>query len=101
MTPEATLVIDALAVWRITRLVTEDGITAPLRGRLLAWALEPGADARPRRPKLAELIECPHCVSIYAATGVLVARRRVPRLWDPLARLLAFSALSGLIAETV
>ncbi len=99
MTDPLELAVDALACWRITRLVTEDGITAPIRGRILDWALDQGADARPKHPKLAELIECPHCVSVYAAAGVLAARRYTPGLWDPLARLLAFSAVAGIVAE--
>lgn len=81
------VLIDALAVARLTRLVTEDTITEPLRERL--------SD----RERLHYLITCPWCSSPYIAAGALLARRFAPGLWDPLARVLAFSEVAGLIAE--
>lgn len=57
-----TLIIGALVTARITRLVTRDVITHPLRRRLiLAW----GTDS-----KLSYLITCDWCTSVYVAAAV-------------------------------
>lgn len=90
--------VDALAVARITRLVTEDRIPFGwLRDRILERAQENsgglGSDSR-----LAELVTCPWCMSIWVAGFVLLARRFVPG-WRHLARLLAASLVAGLAAE--
>lgn len=57
----------ALAVARLTGLITEDKITEPVRIRVL--------DRLEEDSKLAYLMTCPWCVSIYL--GVLAA----PLLW--------------------
>lgn len=114
------LLIDAAACHRLARLVAADTITADLRGAFIrgeyarrgdrlaieerrtsartgydwtARALHDGEDA----PKLATLVVCRWCASIHLALGVVLARRLVPRAWDPLARLLAFSSVAGLL----
>jgi hypothetical protein len=79
------LVVDALAAYRLTRLVTQDRITQPLRDRL---------DGLP-----GELVRCSWCVGIYAAFGVVAARRLVPRGWAPIGDALAVAAVVGLISE--
>ena len=63
-----SVVVDAAAVWRLTRLVTEDEVTRPVRD----WVIERAPDGR-----LAYLIECPHCVGVWA--GLAVASGLVPR----------------------
>ena len=84
------LLVDALAVFRLTRLVTRDRILEPVRAR---------AEAGPEW--LRYLSGCPWCISIHAAVGVVVARRLAPKAWGPLAEVLAFSAVAGLIAENL
>lgn len=123
--------VDALAVYRITRLLTADTILDGPRGRFIAWAnrrrdanvtvlvcpkcsiartdseflcplcrtpdaptlLEAGGNAEPS--KLAYWITCPWCLGVWVAAGVVIARRVAPRVWDPVARLLALSAIAG------
>lgn len=85
-----TLLVDCLAVFRLTRLVTRDRILEPVRARA-----EQGPDW------LRYLSACPWCISPYAAVGVVVARRVAPKAWGPLAEVLAFSAVTGLVAENL
>jgi hypothetical protein len=87
------LSLDALATFRISRLVTSDVLFDDQRARLHLWLEAEGHD------KLAWLIQCPWCVSPYVAAGVIVARQVAPRAWSPLARALAFSAVAGLLSE--
>jgi hypothetical protein len=61
------VLIDAAAVWRIARLVTQDEITRPAR--------EAVNERWPDSP-LAYWFECPHCVSLWA--GLAVATGLVP-----------------------
>jgi hypothetical protein len=81
------MLTDALAAYRLTRLVTQDRITAPLRDRLDRDTL-PG-----------ELVRCSWCVGMWAAFGVVAARRLVPHAWAPVADALAVAAVVGLISE--
>lgn len=81
-----TWLVDALAVARLTRLATRDSITHPLRRAAIV------------RSDLADdLLSCPWCVSIWMAGAVITARVTVPRLWSPVAQLLAASEIAGLI----
>lgn len=75
------LVVDVAATRRLTRLVTKDEITAPVR----EWAWKND------RKKLTYLVNCPYCVSVWA--GVLVASRVLPA---PLRWGLALSELANL-----
>ncbi len=85
-----TFVIDSLAVFRLTRLVTEDSLPPVARAR--SEVMRSGPDWA------AELIECPWCAGFWIAGGVVLARKYVPG-WGALATVLAHSALAGLIAE--
>src|SRR3954452_23505517 len=82
-----TLVVDALATYRLTRLASVD--TLPLaaapRNRLTRWAREHD------RPAVEELIHCPWCIGFWISAAVTVVRLRSSRAWDPLARALALS----------
>lgn len=115
------LALDALACFRITRLVTADVLTQAARGRFIAAAYEAAGrredNAPPEDypastswwdevvqrdgdpPKLATLATCPWCASMYVAVAVVLARRVAPRAWGPLAKVLALSAASGIIAS--
>jgi hypothetical protein len=112
-----TLCIDALAVYRLTRLVTKDVITEKLREALVreAYAAKAGAEVEltspigiawadfaehdGNAPKLATLITCRWCAGMWVALGVVAARAAAPALWDPIARALAFSAAAALTAR--
>lgn len=89
---EETL-IDAAATYRLTKFVTEDYITQPLREKVF----ETFGD--PQDSKLSYLITCDWCISIWAGAGVAIARSIVPKAWRPLAYTLAYSAAAGWIRE--
>lgn len=84
-------VVDALATFRLSRLVVQDTILDEPRARLLVALERDGHD------KLAYLVGCPWCVSPYLAAAVVCARRLAPRAWSPVARTLAFSAVAGIV----
>ena len=93
------VLIDALATFRLVRLATRDEVTAPLRARLrhpAAQVLSPMIAAR-----VEPMLSCPWCLSWWVALGVVSARRLAPDLWDPIARALAFSAVTGLVATNL
>lgn len=126
MIPTPTLVIDALAAYRITRLVTADDITAPPRealirldyiaagrapdptdpDRVLTDDMTPAPDdtwtdvalTDDDPPALAKVLTCRWCAGIWVGFGVVAARRFAPRLWDPIARVLAAGAVAALLA---
>ncbi|SHL47750.1 Protein of unknown function [Pseudonocardia thermophila] len=93
MTATETLV-DALAVARLTRLLQHDEVwpVRELRERFERWA----GDTR-----WADLASCEWCLSIWVAAGVAVARRRMPRLWPIVARVLVGSAVTGYVERLV
>lgn len=81
------LLIDALAVFRLTRLVTTDTILD-----------RPREAVRKERPGLFLFLTCPWCVGMWLAAGVVLVAPHV-RLWRPLRQVLALSAIAGLLAE--
>lgn len=121
MSAALELLVDALAAYRLTRLVTEDTITEGLRREIVAaayvydgeeergwegtqqpvseYVAEHRMDAGPMAvPKLADLVTCRWCAGVWVALGVVAARRVAPRAWAPLARALAFSSAAALVA---
>lgn len=86
-------VVDAVAVYRLTRLVTADGITEPLRDAIDDWSREGGR----LREKAAELVTCPWCMSMWWSLGLVFIVRRAP-WWPRMADALAFSAVAGLVS---
>jgi hypothetical protein len=94
-----TFLIDALATFRITRLLIEDEI---LRGPRMAilGKLEPEGFTQPGdESKLAYFLQCPWCMGMWIAVAVVGCRTFLPRKWHPLATALALSAAAGLISE--
>lgn len=87
------LALDALAVFRLTHLVVDDAILDTPRNALVDRLNGEG------HAKLAYLVSCPWCVSPYVAVGVVVARRLFPKAWSLCARVLAFSAITGILSE--
>lgn len=108
--------VDLLAAFRLTRLVTRDTITRPLRVRVIRrayqdaygpgdnWAWNERSEAEwdqtpetdDDAPKLAAFIICPWCVGLWISGFVVLARRYAPSAWEPLARVLAISSAVGL-----
>ncbi len=86
------LAVDALTTYRLTRLVVEDEIAAPLRDRIWKrWA--------PDRTKVGYLITCPWCVSVWVGAGVVAAGAVAPTAWRALSRVLVLSALTGMVSQ--
>lgn len=84
------LLVGGLAVFRLTRFLTDDYLAGPLR-RLIA-----------RGPYTIEFIECPWCVSIWiSALTILAWWALPPTVWIPAAAFLAWSALASLIAANL
>lgn len=98
MIDPVTLVVYALAVTRLTGLITLDTITEDLRDRLIGWL-----DDRPRTlgAFVAKLITCPWC------TGVWVSMAAAPLIWfwgdHPLllipAMAMALAQVAGMISN--
>lgn len=90
------LTAGSLATFRLTRLITEDTITEPIRNWI--WDRHP-----PESTKIGYLFTCPHCASIYAATAVcLLAAGELPAMPKPVrvasSLTLATLALSGAVS---
>lgn len=87
-------IIDALATYRLTKLVIDDEITAEAREKL-----EDHLSAHPGKlsDKVSYLITCPWCVSIWAGAGVKVLRLASPKAANVVSGFLAASAITGLI----
>jgi hypothetical protein len=83
---------DALAVYRLTKLVIDDKITEDLREAV--YAKYP-----PETTKIGYLFTCPWCVSMWVGFGVVAARKIAPDAWDAAATALAASSVSGLLEE--
>lgn len=112
------LATDALATFRITRLISRDAITAPLRDSLIrhlyaergdsaALRLAPAADVdwteRAKEdgelaPFLARLVTCGWCSGMYVAFGVMAARLIAPKVWQPISTALACASAAGLLS---
>lgn len=65
-----------LAVHRLTRLVVEDEIMRPARLGVDDWAS--GAEIFTLRERVATLIQCGRCVSIWAAAAVIALEATRP-----------------------
>lgn len=87
----ASATVDALATYRLTRLLQRDTLPpiATVRESLMQrFGTSPWS----------ELIDCPWCLSVWLGFGVALLRRVCPRLWDPIAHALAASAVTGLLS---
>lgn len=82
-----TLLSDTLAVYRLTKLVTDDKLTEDLRDLVF--------DKFPAGHKLRYLITCGWCVSIWAALAILTLRKISPETADFVSAILATSAVTG------
>jgi hypothetical protein len=90
-----TLAVGALAVHRLTRLITEDTLTGPLRVRV---ARRGGSTAA--GPSTAEaFIHCPWCVSVWVAAGWAALTVVAPAVAAPAGAALAWSSAAGLLSS--
>lgn len=117
------LVVDAIAVYRLTKLATDDSITQPIRDRIIeaAYATQGRVEHERRAfeehegamregdwqriveeddepPKLAALVTCRWCASMWVALGLVAVVRRA-RWWPAMSDALAFSAAGALLAR--
>lgn len=81
------LVVGGLAVARLTRLATEDRLTAGLRYRVEQAV-----------PAAEDFLACPWCVSVWIAAGWAVLATLSPSAADLLGAILAWSEVAGLAA---
>ncbi|MGH3783162.1 MAG: DUF1360 domain-containing protein [Pseudonocardiaceae bacterium] len=84
------LLLDAAAVYRLTRLVTTDHWP-------LGWWRQHLREQHPTSP-LTTWVHCPWCTSVWIAPVVLGLQALAPRAWPYAAAVLAFSAITGLAA---
>jgi len=75
------------AVYRITRLITDDLIFDVPRAAVTRLG-EPWASG----------IECPWCVSFWVACAVVAVSYAFPEAWMPIEVVFAFSAVAGFTA---
>ena len=85
--------VDCLAVYRLTRLAQRDTLPVVANPRRAIMESPKTPDA------VIELMECPWCLSFWIGLGVVILRRSIPRLWDPIATALAASAVAGMLSE--
>lgn len=112
------LAVDTLAAARLTRLVTTDTITAPLREKLIRWAYRSQPEMAPSwggihpwaelarvddgdPPWPAKLVTCDWCAGVWVGFGVAVARLIAPGPWALIARGLAIAQASAIVASQV
>jgi hypothetical protein len=86
--------LDAVAVYRATKLLQQDDI--PPLPRIREKLMQ-----RYGASPWSALLDCPWCLSIWVAGGAVAFRRVAPRVWRVLARVLASSAVAGVISEAL
>lgn len=85
------LVVSSLATYRLTRLITTDEITSPIRDRV--WKTHP-----PDKSRIGYALTCNWCTSVYAASALQISRMIAPRTTNAVETILALSAVAGLVA---
>lgn len=89
------LLVDALAVHRLTRLVVTDDIAARPRAHVMRSLKAAGYE------KAMDGLRCEWCSAVWVAAAVTAARAVAPRTWRRTARFLALADLSGIITSHV
>lgn len=85
--------VSALATYRLTKLIIDDKITEELREAVYVRYGDPAVS------KVSYLFTCPWCVSTYAGLALSLGDTVFPRTTRVLTRALAFSAVTGILAE--
>ena len=83
------IVVDLAASRRITRLITKDNITEPIREHSFFHKHE----------KLRYLVNCPICVGVYTSAGVVLSSIVFPRASKPIRYFLALAELQATVTE--
>src|SRR4029077_8759400 len=87
---------DALAVYRLARLVSVDTITSPWRELVRAQAFRTeGIQISGAWTWVFELVSCAWCMSVWFAAGVVALTKFIPGVWQYIAMGLALSAVAG------
>lgn len=89
----SNLVIDTLAAYRLTKLITEDEITADARQVILDKLDRSGRD------KLVYLLTCPVCISVYTTAGTTAFRYLFPKTAKVVNSALAGAAILAIAYE--
>jgi hypothetical protein len=87
------LLVDALASYRLVKLIRDDRITEPVRDSVQ------DRSGPPEQSRLAYLMGCPWCLSVYFGAALTVGRLRWPRATNAVARPFAVSALVGIATQ--
>lgn len=85
--------VDSLASYRLMRLVRDDRVAEPLRRSVHRRYGDIETS------KVAYLLQCPWCLSVWFGSALTLARLRWPRSADAVARVFAVSAVTGIAAE--
>lgn len=86
----AAFTLLSLATYRLTKLVIEDELTAPLRNKIFE-------KFPPSSTKIGYLFTCPWCVSIWAGAGLIALEKSSPVLGEVSQKVLAVSAVTGML----
>jgi hypothetical protein len=89
----AGLLVDALASYRLVKLVKDDRITEPAREAVQ------DRTGPPEESKVSYLMTCPWCLSVYFGAALTLGRLRWPGTTNAVARTFALSALTGLATQ--
>lgn len=90
------LVINALAAYRLTRLLTRDSLPPlPAMRQTLTDRLNRG---RTSEHPVAYLVGCPWCLGFWVSVAVVLLESAVPAVWIWVATPMAFSAVVGHLA---
>jgi hypothetical protein len=81
--------VNALAVYRGTKLIIDDKITEPAR----EWFFDRWSPVN----TWTYLFTCPWCVSIWLAGIAVAGQYLIPQVWFPIALVGALAAVTGLI----
>lgn len=95
MTDPTDFALDALAVFRLTKLVNDDTIADRPRDFVHGWL------AAHDHPKAVVLLECPWCAGFWISAGCYLVKCRWPRAWNVIRYPLALSAAAGLTSTAV
>lgn len=85
------LIIDIVAVFRLTRLITRDRITDDFRNKI--------GEKFGMKSKYTYMVNCDWCISMWAAAIIFTARKTHPDIADWLSGLLTASAVVGIAAD--
>ena len=83
------LIVDIIAVYRLTKLAIDDEITYEIRQKV--WEKFP-----PETTKIGYLFTCPWCMSIWMGAGIFALRKVDPELANYVSSVLTASAATGI-----